>query len=149
MSLTLRPATVVDVPTLFAIRTGVRENHMNLEELALAGVTPESVVDLIRSGSAATWIGLWDGEPAAFAMARADRGDVFALFVLPEMEGRGLGGALLSAAEAWLASRGVGTAWLLTGGEPGLKAARFYAAQGWLAKGRQPDGQIRFSKRLA
>jgi GNAT superfamily N-acetyltransferase len=148
MSRAIRIATIADVPVLFAIRTAVRENHMTLEELAEAGVTPDSVADLIRSPDAATWIGLWDGRPAAFAMARADLGDVFALFVLPEMEGRGFGAALLSEAEAWLASRGIETAWLLTGGEPGLKATRFYRARGWTAEGREPDGQIRFTKRL-
>lgn len=149
MTLTLRPATVEDVPALFAIRTAVRENHMTMAELASAGVTPESVADLIRSGTADTWIGLRDGEPAAFAMARADSGDVFALFVLPDMEGRGFGKALLAEAEAWLAANGVETAWLLTGGEPGLRAARFYEARGWMAAGKEPDGQIRFTKRLA
>ncbi|MCB5174735.1 GNAT family N-acetyltransferase [Microvirga lenta] len=149
MSLSIRPATLGDIPALFAIRTAVRENHMTLAALAAAGVTPDSVAELLRSEDAATWIGLWDGEPAAFAMARSDQGDVFALFVRPEMEGRGFGGRLLALAESWLASRGAESAWLLTGGEPGLKAARFYAARGWLVEGREPDGQLRFTKRLA
>ena len=52
-------------------------------------------------------------------------------------------------AERWLALRGVGEAWLLTGGEPGLRAPGFYAARGWRATGREADGQIGFSKRLA
>jgi len=148
MTLVVRAATVSDVPTLFAIRTAVRENHMSLDELAAAGVTPEAVADLVRSPDAGAWIAQWDGEPAGFAMARADPGDVFALFVLPDREGRGIGTILLAQAEAWLASRGFDAAWLLTGGEPGLRAASFYAAQGWTAAGRETDGQIRFTKRL-
>lgn len=148
MSLTLRPATVVDVPTLFAIRTAVHENHMSRDELAAAGVTPASVADLVRSPDAGTWLGLWKGAPAGFAMARVDPGDVFALFVLPGMEGRGIGKALLAQAETWLASRDVATAWLLTGGQPGLRAAAFYEARGWTAMGHESDGQTRFTKRL-
>jgi len=148
MSLDLRKADLPDVPTLFAIRTAVRENHMTMAELASAGVTPDTVADLLRSDDAAAWIGLWDGEPSGFAMARADVGDLFALFVLPAMEGRGLGSLLLSTAENWLASRGIETAWLLTGGGPGLKAAEFYASRGWKAAGREPDGQVRFTKSL-
>ncbi|RDI62245.1 GNAT family N-acetyltransferase [Microvirga subterranea] len=149
MTLFLRAATPADVRTLFAIRTAVRENHMSLDELVAAGVTPDSVADLVQSPDAGTWIGLWDGEPAGFAMARQDPGDVFALFVLPEMEERGVGRALLTQAEAWLASRGLACAWLLTGGGPGLRAAAFYEARGWVAAGREHDGQIRFTKRLA
>lgn len=148
MTLTVRPANPADIPTLFAIRTAVRENHMTLDELAAAGVTPETVADLVQSPEAGTWIALWDGAPAGFAMARTDPGDVFALFVLPAMEGRGIGRALLAQAEAWLAGRGLPSAWLLTGGEPELRAAAFYEAQGWTAEGREADGQIRFTKRL-
>jgi len=149
MSLHVRPATLADVPTLFAIRTAVRENHMSLEELATAGVTPGSVAELVQNPDAGTWLGMWNGVPAGFAMARADPGDVFALFVLPERQGRGVGTALLAEAEIWLASRGLGSAWLLTGGKPGLRAAAFYEAQGWTAEEREADGQIRFTKRLA
>ncbi len=148
MTLVLRPATPADVPTLFAIRTAVRENHMSLDELAVAGMTPETVAGLVQSPKAGTWLALWDGHPAGFAMARQDPGDVFALFVLPDMEGRGVGGAFLAQAEAWLASRGLASTWLLTGGAPGLRAATFYAARGWIAAGREADGQIRFTKGL-
>ncbi len=144
----IRRATVADIPSLFAIRTSVRENHMTLAELGSAGVTLDSVADLIRSNDAATWVGLCDGQPSAFAMARADVGDVFALFVLPEMEGLGLGSFLLSAAEDWLASREIETAWLLTGEEPALRAYGFYLSRGWQPVGREPDGQVRFTKTL-
>lgn len=149
MSATVRPAGEADIPALFAIRTGVRENHMDVQELARAGVTPAAVAALLRDGGAAAWLAEWAGRPAGFAMARADAGDVFALFVLPGFEGRGLGSTLLREAERWLARRGVEEAWLLTGGEPGLRAPGFYAARGWRAAGREADGQIRFTKRLA
>jgi GNAT superfamily N-acetyltransferase len=148
MSLHLRRADTSDIPTLFAIRTAVRENHMTFTELASAGVTPETVAHLIQSNDAASWIGLWNEQPSGFAMARADIGDVFALFVLPDMEGQGLGSALLLEAESWLASRGTEKAWLLTGGEPWLKAPQFYASRGWRAEGREADGQVRFTKML-
>ena len=149
MSFAVRPAGEADIPALFAIRTAVRENHTDLRELARAGVTPAAVAAVLRDGTAAAWLGERDGRPAGFGMARADEGDVFALFVLPEFEGRGLGSLLLREAERWLALRGVGEAWLLTGGEPGLRAPGFYAARGWRATGREADGQIGFSKRLA
>ncbi len=99
MGLDIRRATEADIPTLFAIRTSVRENDIPLAELAPVGVSPDSVADLIRSQYAATRVGLWDEQPSSFAMARADVGGVFALFVLREMEGRGLRSLLHSAPE--------------------------------------------------
>jgi GNAT superfamily N-acetyltransferase len=148
MSIHIRPAGTTDIPTLFKIRTAVRENHMSMTELATAGVTLDAVAELLASGDAAAWLGLWEGKPSGFSMARADEGDVFALFVLPEAEGHGLGSLLLTEAEIWLAFCGTETAWLLTGGEPGLRAASFYASRGWQAAGRERDGQLRFTKRL-
>lgn len=148
MSLEIRPAAIADIPTLFAIRTAVRENHMSMSELAAAGVTPDAVAELLTSGDAAAWIGLCEGKPSGFSMVRLGEGDVFALFVLPDAEGRGLGSLLLAEAEKWLAFCGVETAWLLTGGEPGLRAASFYASRGWRLAGRERDGQLRFTKLL-
>lgn len=148
MNFTVRPAGETDIPALFAIRTAVRENHMSLAELARAGVTPDTVAAMLRGGAAAGWLGERAGHPAGFSMARADVGDLFVIAVLPGFEGQGLGGLLLREAERWLALRGVGEAWLLTGGEPGLRAPGFYAARGWQAAGREADGQLRFTKRL-
>lgn len=149
MSFTVRPAGEADIPALFAIRTAVRENHMSLEELAAAGVTPDTIAAMLLGGDAAGWLGERAGRPAGFSMARADVGDLFVIAVLPGFEGQGLGSLLPREAERWLALRGVEDAWLLTGGEPGLRAPGFYAARGWRAAGREADGQIRFTKRLA
>lgn len=121
---------------------------MTLAELASASATPDSVADLIRSTNAATWIGLCDRQPSGFAIAHADVGDVFALFVLPKVEGRGLGSRERTAAEDWLVSRGVEEAWLLTGEEPKLRAHGFDLSRGWQPVGLERDGQVRFTKTL-
>lgn len=108
MTFTVRPVEEGSIPTLFAIRTAVRENHMSLDELAQAGVTPATVAAMLRSGDAAGWLGGCSGRPAGFSMARADVGDLFVIAVLPEFEGQGLGTLLLREAERWLALRGIG-----------------------------------------
>lgn len=148
MTATIRRAGEADIPALFAIRTAVRENHMTLAALEAAGVTPDTVAATLRGGVGAAWIALQGERPLAFSMARADPGDLFALFVMPGSEGLGLGSRLLQRAETWLASRGIAEAWLLTGGEPELRAPGFYARRGWRVAGREPDGQIRFTKLL-
>ncbi len=148
MRLEIRRAMIADIPTLFAIRTAIRENHMTMAELASAGVTPETVADLARSENARTLLGLCDTQPSAFAIARADPGDLFALFVLPGWEGLGLGSLLLAAAEDWLSSHGVHEAWLPIGGDPALRASRFYSSRGWQAEEHEANWQVRFTKCL-
>ncbi|WP_159710914.1 GNAT family N-acetyltransferase, partial [Geminicoccus flavidas] len=142
------PAGIADVPALFRIRTAVVENAMTMAELAALGITPPSVAAALSRGEAAGWLALWGGQEAGFSMVRPAEGDVFALFVLPTYEGRGIGRALLREAERCLADRGVAEAWLCTGAEPGLRAPGFYRAVGWREAGRMPDGQLRFVREL-
>ena len=141
--MSIRIAAEGDVETLFAIRTDVRENNMTREALAAIGVTPASVAEMLRTDSRA-WLAEWDGRPAAFAMADAARGTVFALFVRRGCEGRGLGRALLAEAAAWLFSRGWGEIWLTTGTDaPGANA--FYRRVGWHFDGVAENGENRYT----
>lgn len=144
----IRVATEADVEALFRVRTSVRENHQSREELAGLGVTPESVAGMLAA-TARAWVAEEGGEAVAFSMADAAQGTVFAMFVRPGWEGRGLGRALMREAEAWLFARGCEEIWLLTGSGPALRANGFYRHLGWRDTGVQPDGQIRYVKRRA
>lgn len=142
----IRVAREADVETLFAIRTSVRENHQSREELAGIGVTAARVAEMLRTSSRA-WIAEVEGEPVAFSMADAEERTVFAMFVRPGYEGRGLGRELMRHAEEWLFERGVEEIWLTTGSDPGIRANGFYRRLGWVDDGLTDDGQIRYLKR--
>ena len=144
----IRPAGEADIPAIFSIRTAVTENHMSAAELAAAGITPAMVATSMRAGTAALWLATHRGQACGFAMARADKGDLFALFVLRHAEGLGIGTALLQEAETWLGAHGVTEAWLMTGGEPGLRAPGFYESRCWRLDGTDEDGTLRYVKRL-
>lgn len=140
--MSIRVATDADVEALFEIRTDVRENNLTREALAGLGVTPESVAELLRTDGRA-WLAEWDERPAAFAMADAGRGTVFALFVRRGYEDRGLGRALLGEAAAWLFDRGWDEIWLTTGADaPGANA--FYERVGWHFDGVAENGENRY-----
>jgi GNAT superfamily N-acetyltransferase len=79
-------------------------------------------------------------------MAERAQGTVFALFVRPDAEGRGIGRTLLAEAEAWLFANGWTEIWLLTGADPALRAHRVYRMAGWNAVGTVDD-QLRYVKR--
>ena len=145
----IRPATRADIPALFDVRTSVRENHLDLARLAERGVTPQSVAEMLEQHDARTWVCEDGGRIVAFSMADARTGTVFALFVRPDAEGRGVGRALLRAAEAWLFEAGWETIWLQTGMEPHFRAHAFYRAAGWELAGPADHDDVRYEKRRA
>lgn len=148
MSVEIRQANEEDIETLFDIRTSVHENLQNRKELAQLGVTPESVAELLR-GNGRAWLALLASEPAAFSMANADEGTVFAMFVRPGYERQGLGRRLMGEAEGWLFSRGWQEIWLLTGADPSLRAHGFYLRLGWRLTGPHGEKQVKYVKSAA
>lgn len=142
----IRVASSADVPALFDVRTSVRENHMSLEALAGVGITPESVAAMLE-GDARAWVAADGDEIVAFSMAKASEGTVFAMFIRPGFEGRGLGRALLLEAETWLFAQGHEEIWLLTDADRRVRANGFYRHLGWNDAGIQEDGQVKFTKR--
>ena len=144
----IHPATPEDVAAIFDVRCSVRENHMSREELAVLSITPKTVREMITGGDYIVPVALIDGKIAGFAMARISEGYVFALFVRPEYEGKGLGRALMNEVESGLMEHGVTDARLHTGSEKGIRAPGFYRHFGWIESGVMEDGQLKFCKML-
>ena len=65
------------------------------------GITPESVTGSLANECRA-WVAEDDRRIVAFSIADRNKNAIFALFVLPEYEGRGLGSELLARAVGWL-----------------------------------------------
>ena len=142
----IRPAAAADIPALFAVRTSVRENHLDLEQLADRGVTPDSIAAMLADDDMRTWVVEEQEEIIGFTMADARTGTVYALFVTSGAEGRGHGRALLDAAEDFLFSAGWETIWLQTGRDPGNRAHGFYRAAGWHFVGPADHDDVRYEK---
>ncbi len=143
----LRLATTGDVPDLFRVRTSVRENHESEEQLAALGITRESVAQMLESGQARGWCALEGGAVVGFSMARRSEREIFALFVLPEFEGRGIGGSLLELALAWLWQLSDQPIRLSTG--RGTRAFSLYVSKGWREVGELENGDPILETRYA
>ena len=131
----IREGRASDMEAIFHVRTSVVENHLSVEQLTAIGITPESIIAEMEAGDLGCWVAEDEGTVIAFAMADKRDASIFALFVLPEHEGKGHGAALLSACEAWLKSQGHGQATLGTGRD--TKAHTFYLKRGYI-----PTGEI-------
>ena len=140
----IREASGADMPGIARVRTSVTENHLTTEQLAQRGITNASVAASLlvhRKG----WVAERSGEIVAFSMADRADASIFALFVLPGYEARGLGHRLLDLALQWLWDSGAELAWLTT--SPDTRAARFYERRGWVPAGMVPGGDMRFELR--
>jgi ribosomal protein S18 acetylase RimI-like enzyme len=136
----IRRADFGDIPALMKLRGAVRENrHVGPNK-----VTCEDVADFLESGE--IWIWEEGGRILGFSAGDAEIGWIWALFVDPGHEGRGIGRALLTLACRTLVRAGFATATLTT--DPGTRAAGFYRRGGWTDSGRTEDGEIIFKRRL-
>jgi len=142
----IRQAQLEDIETLFKIRTSVVENYLSRQELANLDITPATVAIMLQTDCCA-WVAEIDKKLIGFSIADAAQTTIFALFVLPAYEGRGVGRALMEKAEKWLWSLGFTEIWLLTTNNPKLRAYGFYQHLGWIPNDVQPDGLIKFIKR--
>ena len=136
----VREAHAADMPGIAHVRTSVQENLLTREQLASRGITNESVAASLlthRKG----WVAEAAGEVVAFSMADRSDNSIFALFVLPHHQGRGLGGRLLQLALDWLWHQDAERVWLSTG--PETQARRFYERRGWKPVGNTPTGDVR------
>ncbi|WP_153100181.1 GNAT family N-acetyltransferase [Paraburkholderia hayleyella] len=139
----IRLARAADIDYIFEIRTSVKENHLSLAELSERGITHEAIQNAIASDDC-IWMAEAEGVPVGFAMADADEGSVFAVFVQPAWEGRGLGRLLMEKAEAFLFERHE-TIWLETDGRS--RASGFCTKLGWNSVRSYDNGDLRFEKR--
>ena len=85
-----------------------------------------------------------DSEVVAFAIANATNGNIWALFVHPDHEGRGHGRALHDTMVDWLRAQGLKRVWLTT--EPDTRAQSFYEAAGCQLVGSTDHGELRYER---
>ena len=121
------------------VRMAVRENR-----LRSSVITEEHYVLAIKQIGRG-WVVEVDAAIVGFSIGNGETGNIWALFVDPEHEGRGHGRALHDAMVDWLFSRGLRHLWL--GTDPDTRAERFYRAAGWRFTGKAANGEALYELR--
>ena len=132
-----RQAQAGDVESVNALRLRVRENILSRPHWLTAERTLEAISETGRG-----WVWEEDGVILGFSVANARERNIWALFVEPGYEGRGIGRDLLDTAVKWLWSLSSRKIWLTT--DHGTRAEGFYRAAGWQEVARKENGEIRF-----
>jgi GNAT superfamily N-acetyltransferase len=137
--MSFRRATSADIDAIFVVRFAVKENKLSNP----ARVTREMCEDYLDKLGRG-WVCEIDDQIVGFSYAAKADHSIWALFVLPEFEGRGIGKTLLNLATDWLFEIGAERVILST--EASTRADRFYVAQGW-TRGEMKDEEVRFLKK--
>jgi len=133
--MSIRIATRADIPDLRIIRSSVTEN-------ILTSIITEEMIIEVMEVYGRIWIYEYEGRALGFSAADKRTSNIWALFLLPAWENRGIGKQLLDEAVEWLWSEGAKTIWLTT--DPHTRAEEFYRSQGWTQCGVESNGEIRY-----
>ena len=133
----LREATIEDILQIQFVRNAVKEN--TLSDPAL--VPDKDVADYITNRGKG-WVVLLNNEVAGFAIVDMKEHNIWALFVHPDHDKKGIGKQLHDVMLDWYFTQTDQTVWL--GTAPGTRAETFYRMQGWKETGMHGKGEIKF-----
>ncbi|WP_211219968.1 GNAT family N-acetyltransferase [Ferrimonas futtsuensis] len=136
----LRPAKWQDIPAIQVVRNSVRENR-----LSVPGSIKDADVASYLKERGRGWVCEVGDRIVGFAIADAIDASIWALFLLPEWEGQGLGRRLLDATCNWLFDQGVKEIRLST--DAHTRAHGFYLHLGWREVGCKSNGEVRLTYR--
>ena len=133
----IRQAIISDIPQLQLIRHSVKENILSNPAL----VTDKDCEEYLTVRGRG-WVCEIENEVVGFAIVDLQEHNVWALFLMPEFEGRGIGKALHNTMLNWYFGQTTEALWL--GTEFNTRAEQFYRLQGWNEAGKNGPDEVRF-----
>jgi GNAT superfamily N-acetyltransferase len=139
MTVIVRQACREDIPAMHLVRQAVRENKLGVNT-KIREETYTPYLETIGRG----WVLDENGTIVAFAIGERETGNIWAVFVHEDHEGKGYGKMVQEPMMQWLFSQGLNRIHLSTGA--GTRAQGFYAATGWTFTGIDADGDATFER---
>ena len=133
----IRIAELNDIPQIQIVRNAVKENMLSDPSL----VTDEDCKEFITARGKG-WVCEIDGTVVGFAIADLKENNIWALFIDPAFEKKGIGKQLHDVMLNWYFTQTKEAVWL--GTSPGTRAEQFYRKAGWTETGIHGKGEIKF-----
>jgi len=132
-----REATPDDIKEIQIIRNSVTENVLSNPDL----VTDELCLEYLTARGKG-WVCVGKVNILGFSIIDLRGRNVWALFVKPGHERKGIGRQLQNLMLDWYFSRTSERIWLST--DPHTRAEKFYRFSGWIDSGVRENGEIKF-----
>ncbi|HVG12639.1 MAG TPA: GNAT family N-acetyltransferase [Flavisolibacter sp.] len=135
--MTIREATPGDISQIQVVRNSVTENTLSNPAL----VTDDDCKEFITVRGKG-WVCVVNGHVVGFSIVDTREHNIWALFVAPAHEKKGIGRRLHDTMLDWYFSQSKTTVWL--GTAPGTRAETFYRAAGWREAGMHGLQEVKF-----
>ncbi len=132
-----RESEINDISQIQFVRNAVKENRLSDPALV-----PDKDVEEYMMKRGKGWICEVDKRIVGFAIVDLIENNVWALFVLPDFEAKGIGKKLHQIMMDWYFVQTKEKIWL--GTAPDSRAYEFYKMQGWEEAGVHGKGEIKF-----
>lgn len=132
-----REAHISDIEQIQVVRNAVKENTLSNPALV-----PDSDVEDYILNRGKGWVCIIDDVVVGFSIADLVDHNIWALFVHPDYEAKGIGKKLHDLMLDWYFNQTNETVWL--GTSPNTRAELFYRKQGWKEVGLHGKNEIKF-----
>ncbi len=134
--MSIREAIIQDIPQIQVVRNSVKENILSDPSV----VTNADCVEFLTQRGKG-WVYEVDNKIVGFAIVDLKDNNIWALFLHPDFEKKGIGRKLHDVMLNWYFAQDKSEVWL--GTTPQTRAENFYRAAGWLQNGMNGD-EVRF-----
>jgi GNAT superfamily N-acetyltransferase len=140
--MTIREAEPGDIPQIQFVRNSVKENMLSDPALV-----PDNDVEDYMKNRGKGWVCEIDDKIVGFAIVSVADRNVWALFIQPGHDKKGIGKRLHDEMINWYFQQTDNSIWL--GTAPNTRAERFYRKAGWKEVGEHGKGEIKFEMTAA
>jgi len=132
-----REAKIKDIEQIQIVRNSVKENTLSNPALISDKDCEEFLTDRGKG-----WVCEIEGSIVGFAIVDLKSKNVWALFVKPEFESKGIAKELYTRMMDWYFDQTRTPIWL--GTSPNTRAEKFYEKLGWIKVGEVNKGEIKY-----